>query len=62
VHAIGGVDVVLDEQRDAVERSGTRPAFRSASRSSAILIASGFRSITELIAGPLLSIASIRAR
>jgi hypothetical protein len=40
----------------------TRPAFRSASSSSAMRSASGFRSITELIAGPPLSIASMRAQ
>src|ERR1044072_967373 len=39
----------------------TRPAFLSLSRSDAIESASGFSSITELTAGPCLSISSMRS-
>ena len=62
-HAIGGGDVVLDQDRDAVQRPA-RPA-RSCARRRAdrrSSRASGLISITLRSAGPARSIASMRAR
>ena len=49
---VGGVEVVLQDDRDAVERRARPLALRSASSARAVSSALGFSVITALIAGP----------
>ena len=63
LHPVGRVDVVLDEQGDAVQRPAHALLFPlPVQYASAAARASGLTSITLLMAGPCLSIASMRAR
>ena len=63
VHAIGRVDVVLEQHRARRAAVRARPSRDARGRAlRAMASASGLRSITALIAGPARSIASMRAR
>jgi hypothetical protein len=61
-HLVGGGDVVLQQDRDPVQRAAQLAGLAFAVEFGAICSASGFSSMTAFRRGPALSTAAMRAR